>query len=244
MITAYRVRRCARRHEAPTTTTTTTSDDGGAHRDHAASRRSSPARVTALIASPSAGLFAAWLAGVARPARVGPRTCMTDREARRCADDVGGADRTVLHPARRQRPAARCRRSSRRRAARRRREPARRTPRRCSTSRATRAGTATRSTPRTRSGGPRAQADAVGQLIGGVPISYVVDVDFAGFTSDRRRHRRRRRQRADRDARRFSGAFFAPGCTHMDGRPGAGVLARPPRLPEQRHQPHEQPGLC
>jgi LCP family protein required for cell wall assembly len=31
--------------------------------------------------------------------------------------------------------------------------------------------------------GPRAQADAVSGLLGGVPISYVIEVDFAGFTN-------------------------------------------------------------
>ncbi len=32
-------------------------------------------------------------------------------------------------------------------------------------------------------GGPRGQADAVSGLMGGVPISYVIEVDFAGFTN-------------------------------------------------------------
>src|SRR4051812_10701583 len=31
--------------------------------------------------------------------------------------------------------------------------------------------------------GARAQADAVSSLLGGVPISFVIEVDFAGFTS-------------------------------------------------------------
>ena len=64
--------------------------------------------------------------------------------------------------------------------------------------------------------GPRAQANAVGGLLG-VQISYVVDVDFAGFTSlvdgiggvdvnvPMQMH----------DA--FSGAYFSPGRNHMSG---------------------------
>jgi LCP family protein required for cell wall assembly len=64
--------------------------------------------------------------------------------------------------------------------------------------------------------GPRAQADDVGGLLG-VPISYVVDVDFAGFTGlvdgvggvsvnvPTRMH----------DT--YSGAYFAPGWHHMSG---------------------------
>jgi LCP family protein required for cell wall assembly len=64
--------------------------------------------------------------------------------------------------------------------------------------------------------GPRAQADDVSGLVG-VPISYVVDVDFAGFTSlvdgvggvdvnvPTEMH----------DA--FSGAYFSAGKNHMNG---------------------------
>jgi LCP family protein required for cell wall assembly len=64
--------------------------------------------------------------------------------------------------------------------------------------------------------GPRVQADDVGGLVG-VKISYVVDVDFAGFTGlvdgiggvdvnvPTQMHDR------------FSGAFFSPGKTHMNG---------------------------
>lgn len=64
--------------------------------------------------------------------------------------------------------------------------------------------------------GPRAQANDVGGLVG-VPISYVVDVDFAGFTSlvdgvggvtvnvPTQMH----------DS--YSGAYFNPGPNHMDG---------------------------
>ncbi len=63
---------------------------------------------------------------------------------------------------------------------------------------------------------PRAQADAVGGLLG-VPISYVVDVDFAGFTGlvdgvggvdvnvPMKMH----------DT--YSGAYFDPGVHHMSG---------------------------
>jgi LCP family protein required for cell wall assembly len=64
--------------------------------------------------------------------------------------------------------------------------------------------------------GPRSQADAVGGLLG-VPLAYVVDVDFAGFTAlvdgaggvdvnvPYQMH--------DPD----SGAYFNPGITHMNG---------------------------
>lgn len=66
--------------------------------------------------------------------------------------------------------------------------------------------------------GPRASADAVGQLLGGVPISYVVDVDFAGFEAlvngvggvDVHV----KQEMSDPN----SGAFFTPGVHHMDGR--------------------------
>ena len=64
--------------------------------------------------------------------------------------------------------------------------------------------------------GPRAQADAVGGLLG-VPLAYVVDVDFDGFTSlvdgvggvdvnvPTQMH----------DS--YSGAYFNPGVNHMSG---------------------------
>ena len=58
--------------------------------------------------------------------------------------------------------------------------------------------------------GPRAQANDVGGLLG-VPISYVVDVDFAGFTATRRRRRRRQRERADADARLVLGCVLHSG---------------------------------
>jgi len=64
--------------------------------------------------------------------------------------------------------------------------------------------------------GPRSQANAVGGLLG-IQISYVVDVDFAGFTNlvdsvggvdvnvPTQMHDR------------FSGAYFSPGKNHMNG---------------------------
>jgi LCP family protein required for cell wall assembly len=64
--------------------------------------------------------------------------------------------------------------------------------------------------------GPRAQANAVGGLVG-VPVAYVVDIDFAGFTGlvdgvggvdvnvKTQMH----------DS--FSGAYFSPGVHHMSG---------------------------
>jgi LCP family protein required for cell wall assembly len=64
---------------------------------------------------------------------------------------------------------------------------------------------------------PRAQADDVSGLLGGVPISYVVDVDFAGFTSlvdgvggvD---------VNVPTDMHdSFSGAYFSQGLHHMTG---------------------------
>jgi LCP family protein required for cell wall assembly len=64
--------------------------------------------------------------------------------------------------------------------------------------------------------GPRSQADAVGGLVG-VPIAYVIDVDFAGFTSlvdgvggvdvNVPTHM----------ADPYSGAYFEPGLRHMSG---------------------------
>src|SRR5689334_23023786 len=65
--------------------------------------------------------------------------------------------------------------------------------------------------------GPRQQANDVSGLLGGVPISYVVDVDFAGFTGlvdgiggvdvnvPTQMH----------DT--YSGAYFSPGLQHMNG---------------------------
>jgi LCP family protein required for cell wall assembly len=66
--------------------------------------------------------------------------------------------------------------------------------------------------------GPRAQADAVSGLLGGVPISYVVDVDFAGFEAlvDGVGGVDVNVKTEMSDS--FSGAFFSPGVHHMNGR--------------------------
>lgn len=65
--------------------------------------------------------------------------------------------------------------------------------------------------------GPRAQADAVSGLLGGVPISYVVDVDFAGFEAlvDGVGGVDVNVKTQMNDS--FSGAFFSPGVHHMSG---------------------------
>jgi LCP family protein required for cell wall assembly len=67
------------------------------------------------------------------------------------------------------------------------------------------------------SGGPRGQADAISALTGGTPISYVVEVDFAGFTNiiDGMGGITVDVPTAMND--RYSGAVFSPGPTHMTG---------------------------
>jgi polyisoprenyl-teichoic acid--peptidoglycan teichoic acid transferase len=64
--------------------------------------------------------------------------------------------------------------------------------------------------------GPRAQANAVGGLVG-VPVSYVVDVDFAGFTSlvDGVGGVTVNVPTPMHDV--YSGAYFSPGPIHMSG---------------------------
>jgi LCP family protein required for cell wall assembly len=64
--------------------------------------------------------------------------------------------------------------------------------------------------------GPRAQANAVGGLVG-VPVSYVVDVDFAGFTSlvDGVGGVTVNVPTPMHDT--YSGAYFNPGPVHMNG---------------------------
>ena len=64
--------------------------------------------------------------------------------------------------------------------------------------------------------GPRAQANDVGGLVG-VPISYVIDVDFDGFTNlvDGVGGVTVNVPMPMHDG--FSGAFFNPGPTHMNG---------------------------
>ena len=64
--------------------------------------------------------------------------------------------------------------------------------------------------------GPRAQANAVGALVG-VPVAYVVDVDFAGFTSlvDGAGGVTVNVPTPMHDS--FSGAYFSPGPVHMTG---------------------------
>jgi LCP family protein required for cell wall assembly len=65
--------------------------------------------------------------------------------------------------------------------------------------------------------GPRAQADAVSSLLNGVPISYVVEVDFAGFTSiiDGMGGITVNVPMPMDDE--YSGAVFSPGPAHMTG---------------------------
>jgi LCP family protein required for cell wall assembly len=67
------------------------------------------------------------------------------------------------------------------------------------------------------SGGPRGQANAVSSLLGGVPIAYVVEVDFAGFTNiiDGMGGITVDVPTAMND--RYSGAVFSPGPQHMNG---------------------------
>jgi LCP family protein required for cell wall assembly len=66
-------------------------------------------------------------------------------------------------------------------------------------------------------GGPRGQADAVSSLLGGVPISYVIEVDFAGFTNiiDGMGGIIVNVPTAMHDS--YSGAFFEPGRKLMNG---------------------------
>jgi LCP family protein required for cell wall assembly len=67
------------------------------------------------------------------------------------------------------------------------------------------------------SGGPRGQANAVSALLGGVPISFVIEVDFAGFTSiiDGMGGIAVDVPTAMNDS--YSGAVFSPGRQHMNG---------------------------
>jgi polyisoprenyl-teichoic acid--peptidoglycan teichoic acid transferase len=66
-------------------------------------------------------------------------------------------------------------------------------------------------------GGPRGQANAVSQLLGGVPISFVIEVDFAGFTNviDGMGGLSVNVPFPMHD--RYSGAYFSPGVQHMNG---------------------------
>lgn len=66
--------------------------------------------------------------------------------------------------------------------------------------------------------GPRASADAVGGVLGGVPISYVVDVDFAGFEALVNGVGGVDVHVKQEMSDSFSGAFFSEGVHHMDGR--------------------------
>jgi polyisoprenyl-teichoic acid--peptidoglycan teichoic acid transferase len=65
--------------------------------------------------------------------------------------------------------------------------------------------------------GPRSQADAVSALTGGTPISYVIEVDFAGFTSiiDGMGGITVDVPMPMND--RYSGAVFSPGVQHLNG---------------------------
>jgi LCP family protein required for cell wall assembly len=65
--------------------------------------------------------------------------------------------------------------------------------------------------------GPRSSANAVGQLLGGVPISYAIQVDFAGFTNiiDAMGGINVNVPMAMND--RYSGAVFNPGPQHLNG---------------------------
>ncbi|MCU1429453.1 MAG: transcriptional attenuator, LytR family [Actinomycetia bacterium] len=65
-------------------------------------------------------------------------------------------------------------------------------------------------------GGPRRQADAISQMVG-VPISWVIEVDFAGFTSiiDGMGGFTVNVPTQMHDT--YSGAYFSPGPQHMDG---------------------------
>jgi LCP family protein required for cell wall assembly len=67
------------------------------------------------------------------------------------------------------------------------------------------------------SGGPRGQANAVSSLLGGVPISFVIEVDFAGFTNiiDGMGGITVDVPTAMND--HYSGAVFNPGTQHMNG---------------------------
>ena len=60
--------------------------------------------------------------------------------------------------------------------------------------------------------------------------------------SRRRRRRRRRATSRRRCTTRTRARTSVPGTQHMNGTQALVVLARPPRLPDERHRPHAQPG--
>jgi LCP family protein required for cell wall assembly len=66
-------------------------------------------------------------------------------------------------------------------------------------------------------GGVRAQADAVSNLLGGIPISFAIEVDFAGFTNiiDAMGGITVNVPAPMND--HYSGAVFSPGPQHMNG---------------------------
>lgn len=66
-------------------------------------------------------------------------------------------------------------------------------------------------------GGPRGQADAVSALTGGTPISYVIEVDFAGFTNIIDGMGGITVNVPTQMHDKYSGAYFSPGPQHMDG---------------------------
>jgi LCP family protein required for cell wall assembly len=65
--------------------------------------------------------------------------------------------------------------------------------------------------------GPRASADAVSGLLGGVPISFVIEVDFAGFTNVIDGMGGLTVNVPFEMHDRYSGAYFSPGVQHMNG---------------------------
>ena len=90
-------------------------------------------------------------------------------------------------------------------------------------------------------GGPAHRPTAVGGLVG-VPVGYAVDVDFAGFTSLVDGVGGLNMNVPDADARHVLGCVLRSRAAAHERRSRARVLARPPRLPAERHHPDGQPG--
>lgn len=67
------------------------------------------------------------------------------------------------------------------------------------------------------SGGPRGQANAVSSLTGGTPVGWVIEVDFAGFTSIVDGMGGMTVNVPTQMHDKYSGAYFSPGPQHMNG---------------------------
>ena len=90
------------------------------------------------------------------------------------------------------------------------------------------------------SGGPRGMAEAMGEIVG-VPVAYVVSVDFARLRGPGRRHGRRADRRAGGDERPVLRCGLPRRTTPLERQPGARVLAQPSRLLRQRPHAHRKP---